>query len=96
MAECHVRFIYNRNVFDHFGCRFAFWTQKVFISDRFYKVFSTWRNAMCVLSINVMPFDHFGSLFAFWTQKVFIFDRFYKGFRNAFLAFEKPRFPLVL
>ena len=44
------------------------------------------------LSINVMLFDHFGSLFAILAQKVFIFDRFYKGFRNAFLAFEKPRF----
>ena len=29
---------------------------------------------------------------AFLTQKVFIFDRFYKGFRNALLAFQKPRF----
>ena len=43
-------------------------------------------------SINVMLFDHFRGHFAFSAQKVFIFDRFYKGFRNAFLAFEKPRF----
>ena len=51
---------------------------------------------MSELSINVMLFDHFGSLFAFWTQKVFISDRFDKGFRNAFLAFDKPRSSLVL
>ena len=47
---------------------------------------------MCVLSINVMLFDRFGSHFTFLAPKVFIFDRVYKGFRNAFLAFEKPRF----
>ena len=34
--------------------------------------------------------------FAFLAPNVFIFDRFYKGFRNAFLSFEKTRFPLVL
>ncbi len=102
-------------LFNHFGCHFAFWTQKVFIFDRFYNGFrnaflvfekprfslvlsgfSTWWNVMWILSINVMLFDHFRGHFAILTQKVFIFDRFYKGFRNAFLAFEKPRFSLVL
>ena len=47
---------------------------------------------MCVLSINVMLFDHCGSLLAFAAPKVFIFDGVYEGLRNAFLAFEKPRF----
>ena len=48
------------------------------------------------LSINAMLLDHFRCHFAILAQKFFIFDRFYKGFRNAFLAFEKPRFSLGL
>ena len=39
-----------------------------------------------------MLFDYSQCHFAILAQKVFIFDRFYKGFRNAFLAFEKPLF----
>ena len=48
------------------------------------------------VSINVMLFDYFRGHFAILTQEIFNFDRFYKGFRNAFLAFEKQCFPLVL
>ena len=63
--------------------------------DRFYKVCDM---AKCHVRFIYKrnAFRSFGSLFAFSAQKVFVFDRFYKGFRNAFLAFEKPRFSLVL
>ena len=42
-----------------------------------------------------MLFDHFGCHFRKRVREVLESNRFYKGFRNAFLAFEKPCFPLV-
>ena len=72
-----------------------FWLLRNRVLHWVYKVFRRYENALRKPALG-NAFWSFEGSFRKNSPKVFISDRFYKGFRNAFLYFEKPRFPLVL